>query len=93
VTQINIIKMKIKETREMERTIKAYETGNVVNNNGLKERINTMINSLKEKTIALTKRMGSDKSADDMYYIYESQRYADMARAECASYGQFGMFR
>ncbi|MCL2247918.1 MAG: hypothetical protein FWC13_01460 [Oscillospiraceae bacterium] len=77
----------------MERTIKAYETGNVINNSGMKERINIMINSIKEKTVALARRIRRKKSADDIYYIYESQRHADMARAEHARYGQFGMFR
>jgi len=83
----------------MERTIKAYEIGNVVKNNGLKERVNTMINSLKEKTAAQARRVKREKSADDIYYIYKSQRHyenqrnADMARAEHVRYGQFGVFR
>ena len=80
----------------MERIIKANETGSVINNNGMKERINTMINSLKEKTVALARRMRRDKSADDIYNThstYDSQKHADMARAEHAHYAQLGVFR
>jgi transcription initiation factor IIE alpha subunit len=87
--------MKIKETRKMERAIKACEAGSVVNNNGLKERISTMMSSLKEKAVAFAKRKRREKNADDIYYYYihESQRHSDMARAEYYRHTQLIGFR